>query len=261
MLSGGLRLGLILAAARSFTPLSHNLNLSRSLTGLSSAFQPLMSSPSSTTLVLGITGPIASGKSTVGRTLGARREVAYIETDKLVTYGKGENLTREIVREFGCGLDDADDEVDRAALGRVVFGDRKKMRQLESLVWPAVKSTVKGLLETHFANEEIACVLLESAVLLDAGWDETCDHVWVVRSDPAVAIDRMVTNRGMSRDDAAGRLEGQKERKGLGGGSLEGIVRCDWTVIDNNGTEGELVENIQANFVALMQKWRQKQDE
>jgi len=216
-----------------------------------------MSSP----FILGVTGPIASGKSLVSQILNEKPIVRYISSDKLVTYQKGEEVTKAVISEFGVGLSGSKEELDRAALGKIVFADREKMARLESLVWPAVKTAVNSLVATYSADDKCEYVVLESAVLLDAGWDVppsegsgagcSCDAVWVVRSDPEVAVQRMIRDRGMEEGDARGRLEAQRERKGLYG-ELEGVVGCPYTVITNGEGVEELRREVEREFRGLL---------
>ena len=176
-------------------------------------------------LVIGLCGGIASGKSTAARHLSSRGVASHVNADLLATYPRGSGLYEGIVAEFGQGIVGADGEVDRRKLGAVVFADGEKMKALTGLVWPAVGERVERDIEGSDAD----VVVLEAAVLGEAGWDERlCDEVWRVAVDEEVAVERVMERDRCGEDVARGRVEAQRGK--IGDGDV---------VLDNGGDDME----------------------
>lgn len=167
------------------------------------------SSPGVRPLRLGLTGPIGCGKSTVAAWLAERPEVMAIDADRLArdVLAPGTAETAAVFARFGDGLRTADGSLDRAALGRIVFADAHALRDLESIVHPAVRVRVLDALDVA-ARTGVAAVVIEAIKLVDGGLAALCDDVWLVTCGSAVQRSRIV-GRGMSPADAEARIAAQ----------------------------------------------------
>lgn len=178
--------------------------------------------------ILGVCGSIGSGKSYACSLLTEKLKhlnIAsyHLDTDSIAhsVYSPGSQAISEIATEFGPSII-ADGNVDRKALGAIVFSDPKMMRKLEQIVWPHVKELVinhlKDISQSHQQPDDPVIVVVEAAVLLDANWDENdlFDGIWIIRSSEETSIDRLVNKRGMTKEDAIKRIKSQLVRRGIG---------------------------------------------
>ena len=197
--------------------------------------------------VLGVCGGIGSGKSYVCRTLVNELGcLAHLEADVIAhkVYEPNSEAVQEIVQGFGSRVLTDDGHVNRKRLGDIVFSSPDQMAKLESIVWPHVKTEIQKLVqsyrEQHVPANKTPVVVVEAAVLIDAGWNALLDSLWVVRTSEDQALERLHSQRGLSIADAKARIEAQKVRRGIGNLQEEvddGVVTC---VISNNGSASEL---------------------
>lgn len=176
--------------------------------------------------VVGLTGNIATGKSTVLAYL-AGKGAHIIDADKLahVAMAPGGPAFAPIVAAFGIEILGVSGEIDRPALGRIVFANPTALSQLESLVHPQVLALARAEIEKSQAQ----IVILEAIKLLDGGATLTlCDESWVVTAPMDQQLRRLAESRGMSADDAQRRLAAQSSQE-------EKMARAD-VVIDNSGS-------------------------
>ena len=162
-------------------------------------------------LVIGITGNIAAGKSTVMRLLADRGattiDMDLVTRDALRSNGAGFG---PVVERFGRGILDYTGEIDRARLGRMVFGDPENLRDLEQILHPIVGGIGRTLVEE--ADTDV--VVIEAIKMLEGGRSrELCDQIWVVASDEAMQLARLQETRGMSEQDGRQRLASQSSQE------------------------------------------------
>ncbi len=160
-------------------------------------------------IVIGLTGGIGSGKSTVGamlKDLGA----AFIDADRV-----GHRLLREdhdlkwaIVAAFGEDILDADDAIDRRKLARIVFCDAAALKTLNSITHPAISQTVSEEV-AQFRSEGFKVVVVEAALLVEAGWTKQTDFIWLTVAPPEVIFKRLVEKMGYSEAEAHARIDCQ----------------------------------------------------
>jgi len=201
--------------------------------------------------ILGVCGGIGSGKSSACKILVEHLSCwHYLEADRMAhsVYTVGSPAIDEIVSEFGTALLKEDGEIDRAALGGIVFSDPNKMTILEHIVWPYVKKEILDAKriksEERLPPEKIPIIVLEAAVLIEAGWEDLLDGLWVIKVKPETALQRLMEQRGMTKDDAETRIKSQISRRGIGNLVEEvekGIVT---KVIDNDGDLGALTKKL-----------------
>ncbi len=161
-------------------------------------------------LTIGLTGGIGSGKSAVAAMLAARG-ATILDADKVghEVYVPGRPGWMSVVNAFGKGIVAADGTIDRKKLGAVVFADPGALRRLNALVHPLIADDVRARIERLRAEGATAPIVVEAAVLFEAGWDHLVDEIWVVVADRELAIERVMAMRGLSRSDVESRIESQ----------------------------------------------------
>jgi dephospho-CoA kinase len=161
------------------------------------------------TVRIGLTGPIACGKSTVAGWLAERAGVLVVDADRVArdVLDPGEPGSAAVVQRFGRTLLREDGSLDRVALGRIVFADPAALRDLEAIVHPAVRPRILSAIAAAEAAGAPA-VVVEAIKLVEGGLAELCDEVWLVTCDPAVQLTRLI-ERGSAPDDADQRIAAQ----------------------------------------------------
>ncbi|MHB8526733.1 MAG: dephospho-CoA kinase [Candidatus Acidiferrales bacterium] len=159
-------------------------------------------------LTVGLTGGIASGKSTVARML-QERGCAIIEADLLAhEYLKPENpVSQEVIREFGHEILDASGKIDRAKLGELVFGHAGKIERLNSIIHPRVLAEIAGRLK-DLADGGTSVAVVVAALHIETGYHKTFDRLAVAWCRPEQQFERL-TNRGFTREQAERRIASQ----------------------------------------------------
>jgi dephospho-CoA kinase len=180
--------------------------------------------------LLGLTGNIACGKSTVGQLLAERFGAEYIDADRLVhtLYAAGTPETRQIAQRFGHDLLQPDGTIDRRRLGDLVLPDPAALRELEEILHPGVR----GAIEERIASSSRPVVVLDAIRLIEAGLADRCDAVWVVTCDPLSQEKRLQSSRGFSIEQAHKRIQSQRPQS-------EKVQRAT-SVIDNRGSLDDL---------------------
>ena len=186
--------------------------------------------------LIGLTGGIAAGKSTIGRRL-AQHGAIRIDADDLArdAVAPGSPGLARVVQRFGSEVLRADATLDRAALGARVFGDAAALGELNAIVHPEVRRLFRERVERARAEDPDAIVVYEVPLLVEtAARDEPWDHIVVAEADADTRIARMMSLRGMSEDAARQRISRQASDE-------ERRTVAD-AVIDTSGTEAETLE-------------------
>jgi dephospho-CoA kinase len=181
-------------------------------------------------LIIGLTGNIGTGKSTVLSYL-AGKGALVLDADRLAhrAIEPGMPGYGPVVAAFGPEIVRADGTIDRPALGRLVFGSPARLTELEVIVHPAVFTLAREAI----AASDAPVVVVEAIKLLEAGnLRRLCREIWVVTSQPEVQLRRLMESRGMSVEEARLRLAAQSPQ--------EDKVRQATRVIANDGTVAEL---------------------
>ena len=198
-------------------------------------------------MIIGLTGGIASGKSTVATTL--QRWGAYvIDADKLGhrAYVKGTDAFHKVVAQFGEDIVGADGEVDRRALGAKVFGEGGSLKQLTDIVWPAIYDMAAAEIKQSLDSNPNTVVVLEAAVLIEAGWQSLVDEIWVTTVDPSTAIERASARDGVDADAVQARIDAQLSNAER---TAEAAV-----VIDNSADEPRLLAQLENHWKNLQER-------
>jgi dephospho-CoA kinase len=159
-----------------------------------------------TRYLIGLTGNIATGKSTVAALL-AELGATVIDADKIAhqVMRRGGPVYGQIVAAFGPTVVGADGEINREHLGRIVFSDPTALRRLEALVHPAVGVEVGRFIE----QAKTPVVVIEAIKLLEAGLHHLCRAVWVTTCPAEQRIDRLMKERLLSFKEAQRRVAAQ----------------------------------------------------
>lgn len=192
---------------------------------------------------IGLTGNIACGKSTVLREL-ERLGAAVLDADAVVhqLMRSGTALHRAIVEAFGPAILASNGQIDRGALGRIVFRDAAALTRLEGIVHPAVLAHTAEWLEGVTA--EVAVV--DAIKLIEASIAERCDEVWVVTAPAEEQLRRLTQQRGHDREEALTRMCAQAPQS-------EKVARAD-VVIENSGSLAELRTRVRVAWAGLQQR-------
>jgi dephospho-CoA kinase len=159
-------------------------------------------------IIIGLTGPIGCGKSTVAAMLAELGGIA-VDADVLAreATAPGEPASAAIRDRFGDSVFERSGTLDRAALGVVVFADADALSDLEAIVHPGVRQRLETALATARANGD-PFVSVEAIKLIEGGLAERCDEVWLVTCDPLEQVSRLRA-RGMASDDIERRIGAQ----------------------------------------------------
>ena len=197
-------------------------------------------------LLVGLTGGIGSGKSTVSSMLAARGAVV-VDADAITRslQRPGQPVFDAMVERFGPGIVGADGELDRPAVAAVVFTDEVAKKDLEKIVHPAVGAEMLRQLQEHAGTD--AVVVYDVPLLVESG-KTGYGAVVVVDVDPEVAVQRLVTHRGFDEADARNRIANQVER-------ADRLAVAD-RVVDNSGTIDELEAQIDDLWAWLVERQR-----
>ena len=182
-------------------------------------------------LLVGLTGGIGSGKSTVARLL-AQRGAVVIDADDLArqAVAPGTAGFNRVVEAFGRDILSDDGDIDRRRLGDVVFADGDRRRQLEAIVHPEISRLFVEALEPYRATDRV--VVYSIPLLVERGMAGTFDLVVVVVADAARRVERVVRDRGFDPEDVRARIAAQV--------SDDERSRAADVLLDNDGEPGDL---------------------
>lgn len=198
-------------------------------------------------IVVGLTGGILTGKSTISGML-AQRGAVIIDADKVghEAYKPHTRVWQELVDIFGRRILKQDGEIDRKRLAEIVFNDPQALARLNEIVHPQMHSMMREEIE-RLGKEGVRVVVLEAAVLIEANWTDLVDEVWVAVAPEATAIQRLRNRTGLTEDQARARIRSQLS-------SEERAKHAD--VIIN--TDCELAE-VEAEVEELWQRLQKKE--
>ena len=181
-------------------------------------------------LLVGLTGGIGSGKSTVAGLLAAHGAV-ILDADAFArdAVRAGTEALAAVVKRFGDEVVGPEGELDRARLASVVFADREALGDLEAIIHPEVRRMIADGIQSHLDTDDV--VVLVNPLLIEMGTHRDCDVVVVVSALPETQVARSVA-RGMDEADVRARLEAQLP--------LDDRARAADVLLDNEGTIEEL---------------------
>jgi len=183
--------------------------------------------------IIGLTGGIATGKSTVKQML-QKRGYEVIDADAVVheLQAIGSPLLAEIVNEFGTTVLHDDGSLNRGELGKMIFANAKARAKLNKIMHPAVRASF----EKRIQNSKADVLFLDVPLLFEAGFDNMTDINLVISALEDVQLKRLMLRNGLSETEAQARIQSQMTME-------EKIARADF-VINNSGEIHELEENV-----------------
>ena len=192
-------------------------------------------------LRVGLTGGIASGKSTVSAML-AELGAEVIDADHIARQVvlPGTPAWCKIRDHFGPGVLHPDGQLDRQALADIVFADKSKLALLNEITHPAIFARIADRLEAHHGQDVV--VVLDAALLIEAGLAEGVDVVIVVHSPREIQVERLAA-KGVGSHDAGNRIAAQLEPE-------KRLARAD-IVIDNTGSLEDLGRQVDKIWAEL----------
>lgn len=197
--------------------------------------------------VVGLTGGIGSGKSTVSLLL-QERGAKIIDADKMghQIYLPDTEAWKEIVATFGTEVLNADCTINRAALGRIVFADTQALAKLNAITHPRIYAAIAEQIAALRQNPPPALrgIVVEAAVLIEANWIPLVDRVWVVVASEEKVIERVMRQRALTPEEIKRRLAAQ----------LSNAERAQYAdlVLVNNGTLEEIKATVEKQWEALV---------
>jgi dephospho-CoA kinase len=187
-------------------------------------------------ILIGLTGGIGSGKSTVSARL-AELGARVVDADAITraVQQPGTGVFAAIVERFGQGVVAGDGTLDRPTLAAIVFNDPEELKALNAIVHPAVGVAIAEQLAAAAETDDV--VVLDVPLLVESGRDDMAALV-VVDLDPEVAVARLVEHRGFTEGDARARISRQASRE-------DRLAKAD-RVLDNRGTVEDLLAQVDA---------------
>lgn len=184
--------------------------------------------------VLGITGQVGTGKSTVLGYLEKKYGVRVIQADAVghLLMEPGNGCYAEIVTEFGTGILDESGKIDRKKLGGLVFENRRQLEKLNRIIHPAVRQWIIFEIEKERKAGTVPFVVVEAALMIEDHYEQFCDQIWYLYADDKVRRERLKSSRGYTD---------KKIDDILGNQQKDGVFRkfCQF-VVDNSS---DFVEN------------------
>ena len=161
--------------------------------------------------VIGLTGGIASGKSLVSEVLRDEYEATVISGDELghQAYLPDTDAWKDILARWGDDLMDPETrQIDRRKLGAIVFADPDELKALNEITWPRIRALAeKTISDLREGGTKIA--VLEAAIMIEAGWTDLCDELWVTQASEADAIARLQSRNNLTEEQARQRINAQ----------------------------------------------------
>ena len=199
--------------------------------------------------IIGVTGGIGSGKSTVSRTL---RDLgaAVVDADilaKNVTAG-GKEALNELVNCFGKDIIKESGELDRVKLASIAFGDKVKLHALNSITHKHIVERIRDTIKVLESTTKWDFIVIDAPIPLEKGFLDLADEVWVVIADRETRIKRVMDRSGFSYEAVIDRINAQM--------SDDEYLRIADEVFYNNGTVEELEQAVVKLFLQKKQEWQ-----
>ena len=194
--------------------------------------------------VIGLTGGIGSGKSTVARFL-AKLGAVIIDADKVghEALQPGSEAQQQAVAAFGGKIIAADGNIDRARLGKIVFDNPEALAKLNRIMHPPMYNIVEAQLE-EYRRQGVGMAVIDAPLLLEAGWDSLVDEIWVTVASEAAVLKRIKERAGLSEQEILARISSQLPAK-------ERTRHAD-VVIDTDCTLDELKAKVKELWEGLI---------
>ena len=188
-------------------------------------------------MILGLTGNIASGKSTIAAEL-RKRGAVIIDADQLArqVVEPGSPTLEKIAEVFGSQVLTIAGGLDRDLLGRLIFADESKRNQLNAIIHPAIAALADAQMRELAGRRDVPLLVYEAPLLYEVGADARVDRVLLIRVNPQVQLQRLMSRNGFSEAEARQRIASQMDQ-------AEKERRADF-VIDNSGSLEQTLEQV-----------------
>ncbi len=188
--------------------------------------------------IIGVTGGIGSGKSTVSRYL-AEKGAQIIDADQIAKdiTAKGQEVLNELTEHFGRAIVNSDGSLNRKKLGEIAFGSKNELEALNNITHKHVAKEIAKSLNNIISRGNTAMVIIDAPIPIKHGFLDMVDEVWVVAADMDSRIKRVMSRSGFSYDEALRRVNSQMKDE-----DYFGIADH---IIYNNGSEDELGKEIE----------------
>ena len=197
------------------------------------------------TIIIGVTGSIATGKSTYINKLIKEFSPEYCDADKLVhtLYEPGKPAYERITDIFGNEIiDDKTQYIDRKKLGSIVFKDKALMKKLTDAIGD-IGTEVKNVVDGWIKNKK-SIGIVEAVNLIEANYIEWCDHVWLFKVDDSVALNRLIKRNNLSRAEAEKRINSQT--------SWEKRAEYSNLIVDTNDKLENVYKKLKENYIKIL---------
>lgn len=195
-----------------------------------------MNFPQHSKPVIGVVGGIGSGKSEVAKAFAAEGCVA-VDCDKLGHLHLDDPQVQASLRSrWGGGIFDGQGKIDRREVAKIVFASADELAALEKLLHPMIRSSIRQAIADAADKPDVPAVVVDAAVLFEAGWDELCTHTIFVKCDLEQRLARICQNRGWDKDELQRRESAQipLDKK---------AERCCY-IVDNSSSVSRLPEQV-----------------
>ncbi len=191
--------------------------------------------------VIGLVGGIGSGKTTAAEMLAELgAEVLYADRIGHEVYRPGGAGFAAVVEAFGPDIVGPDGQIDRKALGAVVFSSADQLERLNAIVHPLLRAEIERRIRAARSEGRAQALVLEAAILLEAGWRDLVDEVWVISAGRDRVTERLAAQRGLSAEQVGARIAHQMS-------DVERRAAAD-VVVENDGSPDDLRRRLRARW-------------
>ncbi len=180
---------------------------------------------------IGITGGVGAGKSAVLDYIATLDSTFVLKADEAAKEirKKGEECYNNIVEAFGTGILDSEGNIDNERFATVIFSDKKNLNKADSIIHPAVKKRILEIIEEQRRNN-VSFFILEAALLIEDGYKEILDEIWLVSAPQEVRRTRLKLSRGYSDEKIDSIMKNQMNED-------EFIANCDRVLVNDGNIE------------------------
>lgn len=201
-------------------------------------------------IVIGLTGNIGSGKSTVShrlKDLGAQ----IIDADQVARQAvlPGTPALREIADRFGPEVLDNTGSLDRKKMGSIVFTNPPAMEKLNNITHPKIKAEINRQIELSKKEKKSgpSVLVVDAALLIEVGLEKNADEIWVVKIDRDKQVERLVARDGLTPEEALNRIAAQLPQ--------DEKLKFATRVIDNSGDKNETIKQVDRHWKDMMKRY------
>lgn len=193
--------------------------------------------------IIGLTGTVGCGKSTVGKLMQDNFSVKLVMTDKLGHFAmkRGNSAYEKVVNLFGSEILTETGEIDRKILGNIVFENKEKLDKLNGVIHPWVKQYLQEDIAKETQLGRYQFYVIESAILFETGLNDMCEENWCIDTCNEIRKERLKVSRGYSDEKIASILSNQGEKNYF-------MEHCDF-IIENNRSLDDVLRQIEKLLV------------